>query len=56
MVDPKHLTAKHITQIEEAMNTEDLEYMVAVVDRIVGNAKKPDPTPARATQKTRRRP
>lgn len=34
-MDPQHLTAKDIAKIEEGLNTEDLETMVAVVDRLV---------------------
>lgn len=30
-----HLTRKDITMLEEALNTADLEYLVAAVDRIV---------------------
>ena len=33
--DVQHLTAKDIAKIEEALNTIDLEQMVATVDRIV---------------------
>ena len=34
-MDPLHLTAADISKIEEAMNTEDLEHMVSVIDQIV---------------------
>jgi hypothetical protein len=34
-INPKYLTAADITKLEEAMNAEDLETVVAVVDRIV---------------------
>ena len=35
-LDVKHLSKHQIERIEEAMNTDDLEEMVAVVDAIVG--------------------
>jgi hypothetical protein len=50
-MDPKYLTAKDITRLEEAMNTEDLEHMVAVVDQIVARrlakAQTTQPSPRR---------
>ncbi len=35
MLTPTHLTAGDVRKIEEALNTDDLETMVAVVHRIV---------------------
>lgn len=35
MLTPTHLTTGDVRKIEEALNTDDLETMVAVVDRIV---------------------
>ncbi len=32
----EHLTKRQIERIEEAMNTDDLEFMVATVDAMVG--------------------
>jgi hypothetical protein len=38
-LNTEHLTKKQILRIEEAMNTEDLEQVVAVVDAIVGRSR-----------------
>ena len=35
IMNTRHLTPKDITKIEEGMNSQDLEFMVAVIDRIV---------------------
>jgi len=35
MLTPTYLTTGDVRKIEEALNTDDLEMMVAVVDRIV---------------------
>jgi len=34
--NPRHLTARDIEKLEDALNTTDLEEMVAAVDQIVG--------------------
>jgi hypothetical protein len=34
-MDPKHLTPADIKAIETGMNAEDLEFMVATVDRLI---------------------
>ena len=38
MVKPKNLSRADIRRIEEGLNTNDLEVMIAYVDQIVGNA------------------
>ena len=38
MVKPKHLSWADVRKIEEGLNTNDLEVMIAYVDQIVGNA------------------
>jgi len=45
--DAQHLTAKDIGELEEAMNTDDLEVLIAAVDLIVGRH-------ATLTKRTRR--
>ncbi len=35
MFNAKYLTAANIATIEEAMNTEDVEHMIATIDQIV---------------------
>jgi hypothetical protein len=38
MVKPKNLSRADIRKIEEGLNTNDLEVMIAYVDKVVGNA------------------
>ena len=38
MVKPKNLSRADVRMIEEGLNTNDLEVMIAYVDQIVGNA------------------
>ena len=38
MVKPKNLARADVRKIEEGLNTNDLEMMIAFVDQIVGNA------------------
>jgi hypothetical protein len=43
-----HLSKKDITKLEEALNTDDLEFLVAAVDRMLGHRVKPRPNQKRA--------
>lgn len=45
----EHLTKKQIERIEEAMNTDDLEVMVATVDAILGKLRPKSPQRGRRT-------
>ena len=38
MVKPRNLSRADVRKIEEGLNTNDLEVMIAYVDQIVGNA------------------
>lgn len=53
MFNAIHLTPADIAKIEEGMNTEDVEHMVAIVDRIVARrlakAQTTQPSPRRTT-------
>ena len=46
-MDPKYLTQQEVEQLEAAMNTDDLEYMVATVDEMVRKRVAPRTRPAR---------
>ena len=47
LMDPKYLTQQEVEQLEAAMNTDDLEYMVATVDEMVRKRVAPRTRPAR---------
>jgi hypothetical protein len=38
MVKPKNLSRADVRKIEEGLNTNDLEVMIAYIDQVVGNA------------------
>ena len=48
-LDLRHLRSRDVRRIEEALNSEDAEVMLTLVDALIGEAKKP------VTQKDRRR-
>ena len=54
-IEPHRLTKADITKIEQALDTNDLEFMVAAVDQIVHLRLRAARKAASATQKNRRR-